>query len=124
MSKIPGSAHANLTLGGLAIAGGAAGYVRRGSTASLGAGVAAGSLFLASGYLIAKTDRVFEGHVLASGTAGFAALGMGQRYLSTAGKFMPAGLVTVVGVAACAYNASKAVEWAPSSSSSGSTGSK
>ena len=43
------------------------------------------------------------------------ALGMAQRYLKT-GKFMPAGLVAVLGAAWCAYNAKKSIEWAPSKS--------
>jgi Transmembrane proteins 14C len=79
-----------------------------------------GSLMFASSYMIAKTDRVYEGHLLGAGSAGVMALAMGQRYLSASGggKFMPAGLVAVLGVTACAYNAAKAAEWAPSSSSS------
>ena len=43
------------------------------------------------------------------------ALGMAQRYFKT-GKFMPAGLVAVLGAACCAYNAKKSIEWAPSKS--------
>jgi len=112
MSKIPGSAHLNLSLGGAVILGGAAGYLRKGSKASLISGVALGSLLLGSGYLIAKTDNVYEGHALATGTTGVMALAMGQRYFST-GKFMPAGLVAIVGAVACAYNLNKAIEWAP-----------
>jgi uncharacterized membrane protein (UPF0136 family) len=42
------------------------------------------------------------------------ALAMGQRYFKSQ-KFMPSGLVAALGVAACAYNYTKAVEWAPSS---------
>lgn len=51
----------------------------------------------------------------ASGTGGVMALGMAQRYMST-GKFMPAGLVAILGAACCAYNAKKGLEWAPSKS--------
>lgn len=112
MSKIPGSAHANLTLGGLVIAGGCMGYYKKGSTASLVAGLSIGSLLLTSGYLIAKTDNVYQGHCLAAGASGVLALAMGQRFMTT-GKFMPAGLVTVLGVTGCAYNVAKAMEWAP-----------
>lgn len=119
MSKIPGSAHANLTLGGLVILGGCMGYVRKGSKASLIAGVSIGSLLLTSGYLIAKTDSVYEGHVLAASSAGIMGLAMGQRYLQQMpnAKFMPTGMVMVLGVAGCAYNVAKAIEWAPTSSS-------
>jgi uncharacterized membrane protein (UPF0136 family) len=115
MSKIPGSAHANLSLGLLVIAGGSMGYVRKGSKASLVSGLTIGSLLLGSGYMIAKTDNIYEGHLLATGASGIMALAMGQRFFST-GKFMPAGLVAVIGVAACAYNLNKAQEWAPSKS--------
>ena len=113
MSNIPGSAHANLSLGGLVIIGGTVGYLRKGSKASLISGLAVGSLLLGSGYMIAKTDQVYEGHLLASGASGVMALAMGQRFMST-GKFMPAGLVATLGAAACAYNVHKSREWAPS----------
>ena len=68
-----------------------------------------------SGYMIAKTDRVYEGHLLATATSGVLALAMGQRYLNS-GKFMPSGMVAVVGAAGMAYNAMKTMEWAPSKS--------
>ena len=97
------------------------GYFKKGSKASLIAGVSIGSLLLASGYLIAKTDNVYEGHCLAAGSAGVMALAMGQRYVQT-GKMMPAGLTAALGVTACAYNVVKAMEWAPSSSSSAKQG--
>ena len=114
MSKIPGSAHVNLSLGGIVIAGGVMGYLKKGSTASLVAGVSVGSLLLTSGYLIAKTDSVYEAHCLAAASSGVLALAMGQRFVQTA-KFMPAGLTAALGATACAYNAAKAMEWAPSS---------
>ena len=115
MSGIPGSAHANISLGGLVIIGGAMGYIKKGSTPSLVAGLTFGSLFLGSAYMIAKTDSQYQAHLLASGTGGVMALGMGQRFLKT-GKFMPAGLVAVLGAAACAYNVKKSMEWAPTKS--------
>ena len=77
----------NLSLGGLVMVGGLAGYFRKGSKASLVAGLAMGSLLVGSGYMIAKTDNVYEGHLLATGTSGIMAIAMGQRFLST-GKFM------------------------------------
>ena len=101
----------NFTMGGLVIVGGVAGYLRRGSKISLVAGLTFGSLLLGSGYWICK-DRMHEGHLLAAGTSGVMALGMGHRFLSTQ-KVMPAGLVAVLGAACCAYNAKKAIEWAP-----------
>jgi uncharacterized membrane protein (UPF0136 family) len=95
--------------------GGTLGYVRKGSTPSLIAGVVFGSLLIGSGYIIAKTDSQHQGHLLATATSGFMALGMAHRYTKTT-KFMPAGMVAVVGAAACAYNAKKATEWAPTKS--------
>lgn len=88
------------------------GYLKKGSKASAIAGFGLGSLLLGSGYLIAKTDNIYEGHCLAAGASGVMGLAMGQRYLSTR-KFMPAGIVAVLGAAACAYNVTKAMEWAP-----------
>jgi uncharacterized membrane protein (UPF0136 family) len=114
--KIPGSAHLNLSLGGLVIVGGCIGYFRKGSRMSLIAGVSLGSLLLGSGYMIAKTDYVYEGHVLASTTSGIMSIAMGQRYLQTM-KFMPSGMVATLGTLACAYNVMKAMEWAPTAAS-------
>lgn len=112
MGKIPGSAHLNLGLGGLVIAGGTYGYFKKGSTPSLIAGLSVGSLLMGSGYLIAATDRVYEGHCLATASSGLLALAMGSRFVST-GKFMPAGMVATLGALGCAYNLNKALEWAP-----------
>ena len=91
------------------------GYLKKGSKISLIAGLGIGSLFLGSGYLIAKTDRVYEGHLLAASTATLLTAAMGQRLFST-GKFMPAGLLTVLGLVALGYNGNKAMEWVPSKS--------
>ena len=109
----------NISLGGLVMVGGAMGYFRKGSTMSLVAGITFGSLLLGSGYLIAN-DQEYNGHLLGTGTSGIMALGMTQRFMST-GKFMPAGMVAVVGAAAAAYNAKKSMEWAPADESSSSS---
>jgi uncharacterized membrane protein (UPF0136 family) len=112
--KIPGSAHLNLTLGGLTVIGGLFGYLKRGSQISLLAGLSMGSLLVTSGYMIAKTDYIFEAHILASATSGVMSIAMGRRYIQTV-KFMPAGIVATLGSLACAYNVMKAIEWAPTS---------
>jgi uncharacterized membrane protein (UPF0136 family) len=112
MGKIPGSAHVNLSLGGLVLVGGAYGYLKKGSAPSLVAGLTIGSLLMGSGYLIAATDHIYEAHCLATATSGVMALAMGGRFVST-GKFMPAGLVATLGAIGCAYNLNKALEWAP-----------
>jgi uncharacterized membrane protein (UPF0136 family) len=116
MEKVPGGAHLNLTLGGLVTVGGIIGYVKKGSVPSLVAGIGIGSMLLGSGYLIAKTDKVFEGFALGSTSSALLAIGMGQRYVATS-KMMPAGVVSILGIAGLAYNVNKAIEWYPSSSS-------
>mmetsp|Transcript_1674 Transcript_1674/g.2401 ORF Transcript_1674/g.2401 Transcript_1674/m.2401 type:complete len:117 (+) Transcript_1674:111-461(+) len=115
MSKIPGVAHLNLSLGGLVIVGGTIGYLKKGSKVSMIAGLGVGSLLIGSGYMIAKTDKVYEAHLLATAASGVLAVAMGQRFVNT-GKFMPVGMVAVIGAAGCAYNAMKTSEWAPSKS--------
>ena len=107
----PGSAHPAFTLGALTILGGAAGYVRKSSKASLIAGLGFGGLLIGSGVLISGENQ-YEGHALAAVTSGVMGLGMGQRFVKT-GKFMPSGLVAVLGSASCAYNVMKAIEWKP-----------
>lgn len=112
MSKTPGSAHLNLSLGALCILGGAMGYVRKGSSASLIGGLAFGSLLVGSGMMIAGESQC-QGHMLATGTSGIMAAGMGYRFFQT-GKFMPSGLLAALGAVCCAYNMNKGLEWAPS----------
>ena len=107
----PGSAHPVFSLGALTIIGGSIGYLKKGSKASLIAGVGFGGLLIGSGVLISGENQ-FEGHALASVTSGAMALGMGQRFLKS-GKFMPSGLVAVLGAGSCAFNVMKAIEWKP-----------
>jgi uncharacterized membrane protein (UPF0136 family) len=112
MSNIPGGAHLNLTVGALTIIGGAVGYIRRGSKASLAAGLSMGGLLLGSGYLIAYSDdKVYHGFLLGATASGAMSAAMGHRYLKTS-KMMPAGIVAIVGATTCAYNLRKALEWA------------
>jgi uncharacterized membrane protein (UPF0136 family) len=108
----PGSAHMNLAVGSMVVLGGVTGYVRKGSTISLVAGVTVGSLLLGSGYMISKTNNIFEGHLLATGAAGVLTVAMSRRFMMTR-KFMPSGLAASIGIITCAYNAKKAQEWAP-----------
>ena len=106
---IPGSAHAALSFGCLTIGGGIFGYVKKGSKPSLCAGVVCGSLLVASGMMIAG-EKQFEGHSLAAGTSSTMALALGSRFVKT-GRFMPAGLISVISVASLAYHTRKALEW-------------
>ena len=92
--------------------GGTVGFLRKNSKASLVAGVVFGSALIGSGVLISQGDHVYEGHLLACGASGIMSLAMGQRFLSS-GKFMPAGMVAVLGAVSTAYHIQKALEWAP-----------
>lgn len=104
-----GSAHLNYTVGGVCIVGGAAGYMKAASTASLAGGMGAGAAFLASGYLIASGSDL-EGHALGLVSGSALASGMGSRFAQS-GKFMPAGLVASVGLLAALYNGKKTKDW-------------
>ena len=110
MSGILGSAHPAFAFGGVTIAGGVLGFVRKGSKPSLAAGVVCGSLLIASGVMISK-DSQLEGHQLAGVTSSVMTVAMGHRFFKT-GKFMPAGLVSVLAAVSSAYHAKKAMEWA------------
>ena len=55
-------------------------------------------------------ESQYGGHSLAAGTSALMTLGMGQRLLKT-GKFMPAGLVSVLAAASMGYHVKKALEW-------------
>ncbi len=111
MGKIPGAAHPAFGFGAITIVGGVLGYVRRGSKPSLGAGVVCGGLLVASGVMISGDgDTQFGGHSLAAGTSALMTLGMGHRLLKT-GKFVPAGLVSVIAAASTGYHTMKALEW-------------
>ena len=109
MSNIPGSAHPAFGFGVVTVAGGLAGYLRKGSKASLGAGVVCGSLLITSGLMISGESQ-YGGHSLAAGTSALMTLAMGQRFFKT-GKFMPAGVVATIAAASSGYHVKKAIEW-------------
>jgi len=96
-------------LGVVVASGGIAGFVRKGSKASLGAGVLFGGLLISSGMLIVQ-DKHLEGHAVAASTSALMSLGMGQRYIKT-GKFMPGGLVAALGAISVAYHMKKVLVW-------------
>ena len=109
MGSIPGSAHPAFGFGAVTIVGGLVGYLKKGSKASLGAGVVCGSLLVGSGLMISGESQ-YGGHSLAAGTSALMVLGMGQRFLKT-GKFMPAGIVATLATVSSAYHVKKALEW-------------
>ena len=104
-----GSAHLNYTCGGLCVAGGAAGYARAGSVASLLGGGLAGGLFIVAGVIIAGGEDL-KGHLLGCASGTGLAGGMGQRFMKS-GKFMPAGATAAMGLVAALYNGKKASDW-------------
>ena len=91
----------NSAVGGLTFAGGLAGYVTKGSKASLIAGSTFGGLLLLSSLLISKKSR--KGNVMGSVVAGMLSYVMGKKFL-TSKKIIPSGLIAFFGVVACTYN--------------------
>ncbi len=81
--------------GGLVILGGVMGYVKARSKASLFAGLAFGALLGLCGMAIWEGRRV--GLQAGTGIALALAVIMGRRFFATK-KFMPAGLVAVLGL--------------------------
>jgi len=77
-------------------AGGVAGYMKAGSTASLAAGLTFGGVAILGAYLVSNNQPV--GHYLVVGTAGTLTGVMGRRFMNS-GKIMPAGVVTILSVA-------------------------
>lgn len=104
-----GSAHLNFTAGALSIGGGAAGYVRAGSTASLAGGGFVGLGFLIAGGLI-QSGEDFKGHTAGAAAGGTLLAAMGPRFAKTH-KIMPAGAAAAVGLVAMLYNLKKAQDW-------------
>jgi uncharacterized membrane protein (UPF0136 family) len=97
--------------------GGMIGYLKKGSKASLVAGVICGGVYSFSGYLINSNNE--QGHDIAAATSVVLAAVMGARVLKSAsylhclpprddshrtGKFMPAGLVTLCATAMGSYS--------------------
>ena len=104
-----GSAHLNYTTGALSIAGGAAGYLKAGSKASLIGGGTVGLAFLAAGYTI-QAGEDLRGHGLGAAAGGVLTAAMGSRFAKS-GKIMPAGAAAGMGLLAFVYNAKKYSDW-------------
>lgn len=77
-------------------AGGIAGYIKAGSTASLTAGLAFGGVVTLGAYLISAGQQLV-GEVLVVGTAAALTYVMGKKYMNS-GKVFPAGVVTLFSV--------------------------
>ncbi|XP_050216932.1 protein FATTY ACID EXPORT 5-like [Mercurialis annua] len=78
------------------VVGGIMGYVKRGSTASLGGGVGTGLLLILAGYIGLKAfqrgKNSYPALLIATVCAAVLTFVMGQRYIQTS-KIMPAGVV-------------------------------
>uniref|UniRef100_A0A2P2J7G5 Uncharacterized protein MANES_15G072900 n=1 Tax=Rhizophora mucronata TaxID=61149 RepID=A0A2P2J7G5_RHIMU len=76
--------------------GGVAGYVKKGSLASLGGGAATGLLLIIAGYFSLKAferrKNSYPAFAIETVCAAMLTFVMGQRYLQTS-KIMPAGIV-------------------------------
>lgn len=109
-ARAPGSAHLSFTMAGVCGGGGVAGYAKARSVPSLVAGLACGGLFLGSGLLIKQGENV-KGHGLALLTSSALVGAVAPRALQTNAKFMPAGLVALLGAGSAAYHAKKTMDW-------------
>lgn len=85
-------------LGGITIVGGAMGYLRKRSVASLVAGLLIGASYLYSAMLLNAVGDAEQGRVLAIATSAVLGAAMGVRYVKTL-KPMPLCL-TLVGIGA------------------------
>ncbi|KAG2388102.1 hypothetical protein C9374_000952 [Naegleria lovaniensis] len=104
-----GSQHISNTMALLLSVGGVAAYYNKRSKPSLIAGLALGSAFAVSSYLISQ-QKHFEGHVLASASS-IALLGAGvSRYFKASNKTIPLTLI-VLGALSSYYQINKAMEW-------------
>jgi uncharacterized membrane protein (UPF0136 family) len=99
----------NTALAALCGVGGVVGYAKKRSVPSLVAGVAFAAAYGYAANTINVGDPA-QGHALAAGTSALLAAAMGARLAKT-GKFMPAGVLTAVGLAGGAYNFLKYREW-------------
>lgn len=77
-------------------AGGIAGYLKAGSTASLAAGLTFGGI-IALGAFLVSIDQPIIGHALVVVAAAVLTAVMGKRFMKS-GKIMPAGVVTILSV--------------------------
>nr|XP_023886671.1 protein FATTY ACID EXPORT 5-like [Quercus suber]POE68152.1 protein fatty acid export 5 [Quercus suber] len=88
------------------IVGGVVGYVKKGSTASLGGGVGIGLVLILAGYLsldaFKKRKNSYLAFVIETGCATALTWVMAQRYMQTS-KIMPAGVVAGISAIMTAF---------------------
>ncbi|KAF3956568.1 hypothetical protein ACB098_06G039500 [Castanea mollissima] len=88
------------------IVGGVVGYMKKGSTASLGGGVGIGLVLILAGYLsldaFKKRKNSYLAFVIETGCAAALTWVMAQRYMQTS-KIMPAGVVAGISAIMTAF---------------------
>mmetsp|Transcript_15335 Transcript_15335/g.24984 ORF Transcript_15335/g.24984 Transcript_15335/m.24984 type:complete len:118 (+) Transcript_15335:345-698(+) len=103
-----GESHLSTTLAVLLGAGGIAGYMKKGSVPSLVAGVALGSGYLASAYLL-RNGSEEQGHWVGFASSQALFLGMAPRVAARKGS-MPIALCSL-GMLGSFYFGNRAVQW-------------
>ncbi|KAL5548342.1 hypothetical protein UlMin_003573 [Ulmus minor] len=88
------------------VAGGAIGYLKKGSTASLAGGLGTGFVLILAGYLslkaFEKRTNSYLALILQTVCAAMLTVVMGQRYVQTS-KIMPAGVVAAISALMTAF---------------------
>jgi uncharacterized membrane protein (UPF0136 family) len=107
------SFHISATSAALTLGAGAYGYATTGSKPSLIGGAALASAFLASAYLVRKTDYQCTGHSVAA-LAGTVAFLIGARRMNLktlSGIKVGPSTLLIVGILNIPYQSLKAYEW-------------
>mmetsp|Transcript_51733 Transcript_51733/g.123125 ORF Transcript_51733/g.123125 Transcript_51733/m.123125 type:complete len:232 (+) Transcript_51733:84-779(+) len=112
---VPSMDVVNLGFGCLLSLGGLIAFLRKGSLPSLLGGGSCGAALAGSSILVSKNAK--DGHRLGAFVAALLALGMLPRVVKTK-KMMPAGVVTLLGLLAAAYNAVQLLQLAKQGSGS------
>jgi uncharacterized membrane protein (UPF0136 family) len=94
--------HLSFTLAGLLAAGGVMGYVKAKSVPSLLGGLGLALAYGYSGYTIREEFNLKNGYSIGA-TASSVLTGIGVSRLQKTKKFMPAGLMSVLGILATGY---------------------
>lgn len=108
------SSHLSITSAALTLGAGAYGYASTGSKPSIIGGAAIASAFLASAFLVRRTEYQFSGHSLAA-LAGSVAFFIGARRINLNSLKVGPSTLLLVGVLNVPYQSMKAYEWSSSS---------
>ncbi|EGG13375.1 transmembrane protein 14 B [Cavenderia fasciculata] len=103
-----GEQHISNGMGALALMGGVAGYMMKGSKPSLIGGSVFSALYFGTSYLIGEKPEVGHG-VCAGISAAFATIMLKRAYQSK--KVMPGGIVGSAALLTCAYSTKKFLDY-------------